>query len=178
MNKLTPRQRARVYQVAMYVLGAVLTALVLLVTDWPKVQKNFFNTGIAADMFPGVVTTAVKNTALYTALSFVLGMVLALVLALMRLSSMKPFRAFAIGYIELFRGLPALITLLFVGFGLPIAFSGFRIPGGVLGRGSVGQWIQTNTETRVRVTDSRMRLFCKEWCGFKVLWAQNSRLPL
>ena len=52
--------------------------------------------------------------------------------------SLKPFRAFAIGYIELFRGLPALITLLFVGFGLPIAFSGFRIPGGVLGRGSVG----------------------------------------
>ena len=28
--------------------------------------------------------------------------------------------------------------MLFVGFGLPIAFSGFRIPGGVLGRGSVG----------------------------------------
>jgi len=138
MKKLTPRQRARVYQIAMYVLGAVLTGLVFLATDWPKVQKNFFNTGIAADMFPEVITTAVKNTALYTALSFGLGMVLALVLALMRLSSMKPFRAFAIGYIELFRGLPALITLLFVGFGLPIAFSGFRIPGGVLGRGSVG----------------------------------------
>ncbi len=138
MKKLKPRQRVLVYQLVMYGLAAVVVLVVASQADWPKIQKNFFNTEIAADMFPEVVTSAVKNTALYTALSFVLGMALALALALMRLSSLKPFRAFAIGYIELFRGLPALITLLFVGFGLPIAFSGFRIPGGVLGRGSVG----------------------------------------
>lgn len=138
MTKLTPRQRARYYQIAMYSIAAVITLLVVLAADWPKIQKNFFNAEIAADMFPEVITSAVKNTALYTGLSFLLGMVLALVLALMRLSSLRAFRAFAIGYIELFRGLPALITLLFVGFGLPIAFDGFRIPGGVLGRGSVG----------------------------------------
>ena len=138
MKKLKPRQRVLVYQLMMYGLAAVVMLVVVTQADWSKIQKNFFNTEIAADMFPEVITSAVKNTALYTALSFVLGMVLALALALMRLSSLKPFRAFAIGYIELFRGLPALITLLFVGFGLPIAFSGFRIPGGVLGRGSVG----------------------------------------
>jgi polar amino acid transport system permease protein len=41
------------------------------------------------------------------------------------------------GYIELFRGLPALITIILVGFGLPLAF-GWRIPGGTLGKGAIG----------------------------------------
>ena len=114
MTSLTPRQRARYYQIAMYSAAAVITVVIVFAADWSKIQKNFFNPEIAADMFPEVITSAVKNTALYTLLSFVLGMVLALGLALMRLSSLKAFRAFAIGYIELFRGLPALITLLFV----------------------------------------------------------------
>jgi len=134
---LTPRQRARLYQTAMYVLAAAVVVLVVLITDWEKVQRNFFNLDVAREMFPEVITTAALNTLIYTALSFVFGFALALILALMRLSSVRPFRAFAIGYIELFRGLPALITLLFVGFGLPIAF-GWRLPGGTLGNGSVG----------------------------------------
>ncbi len=67
----------------MYGLAAVFALVVATQADWPKIQKNFFNTEIAADMFPEVITSAVKNTALYTALSFVLGMVLALALALM-----------------------------------------------------------------------------------------------
>jgi len=134
---LTPRERTKIYQISMYLLGGVLIALVAVFTDWKKVQRNFFDAEIAADMFPEVVTTAALNTVIYTALSFAIGFVLALVLALMRLSSIRPFRVFAIGYIELFRGLPALITLLFVGFGLPIAF-GWRLPGGTLGNGSAG----------------------------------------
>ena len=108
MKKLKPRQRVLVYQLMMYGLAAVVVLVVVTQADWPKIQKNFFNTEIAADMFPEVITSAVKNTALYTALSFVLGMVLALALALMRLSSLKPFRAFAIGYIELFQSDPTI----------------------------------------------------------------------
>ena len=121
----------------MYVLAAAFVAAVVFLADWDKIGRNFFNTDIMADMFPDVVFIAAKNTVIYTALSFAVGMLFALVLALMRLSSIAPFRAFAIGYIELFRGLPALITLIFVGFGVPIAF-GWRIPGGTLGTGSLG----------------------------------------
>lgn len=134
---LTPRQRARYYQVAMYALAAVVALGVAFLADWETIGRNFFNTDVMRDMFPDVIYTAARNTIIYTALSFTLGLVLALVLALMRLSSIAPFRAFAIGYIELFRGLPALITLIFVGFGLPIAFR-WSIPGGTLGSGSIG----------------------------------------
>jgi polar amino acid transport system permease protein len=65
------------------------------------------------------------------------GFVLAVALALMKLSSIGPYRWFATGYIELFRGLPALVTIIMVSFGLPIAF-GWRIPFGTPGKAAVG----------------------------------------
>ncbi len=134
---LTPRQRTKVYIASMYGLAAVIALVIGFLADWEKIGRNFFNTDVMADMFPDVIFIAAKNTLLYTALSFTLGLIFALALALMRLSSIAPFRAFAIAYIELFRGLPALITLIFVGFGVPIAF-GWNIPGGTLGTGSFG----------------------------------------
>ena len=134
---LTPRQRSKIYVVSMYALAAVIALFVGFAADWESIGRNFFNTDIIADMFPDVIFVAARNTLVYTALSFSFGLVLALVLALMRLSSIVPFRAFAIGYIELFRGLPALITLIFIGFGVPLAFQ-WSIPGGTLGAGSVG----------------------------------------
>ncbi|MFT7474962.1 MAG: polar amino acid transport system permease protein [Verrucomicrobiales bacterium] len=134
---LTPRQRTKIYVVSMYAVAAILVLLVVFLADWEKIGRNFFNTEIMAEMFPDVILIAAKNTLIYTALSFAAGLILALFLALMRLSSIAPFRAFAIVYIELFRGLPALITLIFVGFGIPIAF-GWSIPGGTLGSGSLG----------------------------------------
>ncbi len=88
-------------------------------------------------MLPDVLTVAAKNTIVYTALAFALGLVLALVLALMKRSAVRPYRWLATTYIELFRGLPALVTLSLVAFGLPIAL-GVRIPGGTLGKGTIG----------------------------------------
>ncbi len=134
---LTPRQKTRIYVTSMYALAAVIALVVAFAADWERIGRNFFNTEIMADMFPDVILIGVRNTIIYTALSFGIGLIFALVLALMRLSTVVPFRAFAIGYIELFRGLPALITLIFIGFGIPLAFS-WSIPGGTLGAGSMG----------------------------------------
>lgn len=121
----------------MYAIGLIVIVLAIVLGDWERIAFNFFNPEVMADMFPEVLTIAAKNTILYTLMSFAIGLVLALALALMKLSSIKPYRAFAIGYIELFRGLPALITLILIGFGIPIAFE-FRIPGGRVGAGVLG----------------------------------------
>jgi polar amino acid transport system permease protein len=121
----------------MYGMGVVVVLALAFFADWETIRRNFFNVDIARDMLPEVVTIAAKNTVLYTALAFALGLVMALALALMKLSSIRAYRWFASGYIELFRGLPALITIILVGFGLPLAF-GWRIPGGTLGKGSIG----------------------------------------
>lgn len=133
--KRTTRQkliRYSLYGVLVLVVGAFA-----LFADWDTIGTAFFNPEIAADMFPIVLTTAARNTIVYTFLAFSFGLVLALLLALMKLSSIKVYRWLAIVYIELFRGLPALVTIIFVGFAIPIAF-GFSVPGGTLGQGSIG----------------------------------------
>lgn len=121
----------------MYGLLAIVVIAMVFLADWEQIRKSFFNVEIMKSMFPEVVTVGARNTILYTALAFALGMIWALGLALMKLSSVAPYRWFATGYIELFRGLPALITIILVGFGLPLAF-GWRIPGGTLGKGAIG----------------------------------------
>lgn len=99
-------------------------------------REAFFDTEIFSDQFPEIVTRAARNTLTFTFFGFVIGLSLALLLALMRLSSMRPYRWFAIAWIELFRGIPALTTLLAVGFAVPIALQ-WRIPF-TYGPGSVG----------------------------------------
>jgi polar amino acid transport system permease protein len=89
-------------------------------------------------MLPELLTVALLNTVLYTLSAFVFGLVLGLILALMRLSKVAPYRWLATVYVELFRGLPALLVLIMVGFAVPTAFPGREVPGGVYGQVALG----------------------------------------
>lgn len=134
---MTRMRRQRLTRGGLYSVLVLALALAVFFTDWATLGRVFFNPQIAADMFPEVVTVAAKNTVIYTAAAFVFGLVLGLILALMKLSSIGPYRWIATSFIELFRGLPALVTIFFVAFALPIGL-GINIPGGTLGNGSVG----------------------------------------
>ena len=123
MTKRRRQQLTRGILYGVFVLGVVL---VLWLADWAAIQRNFFNPTIAREMFPAVLTVAARNTIIYTALAFSFGLVLGLILALMRLSTVSPYRWLATIYIEIFRGLPALLTIFLVGFGIPLAFRGAR----------------------------------------------------
>jgi polar amino acid transport system permease protein len=107
----------------------------VVAADWARLHRVFLNGDIFWDQFPDVVTQAALHTLIFTALSFVIGFGLAVLLALMRLSTLRPYRWFAAGWIELFRGIPALMTIFAVGYAVPIAF-GFSVPGN-FGPGSV-----------------------------------------
>ncbi|TDD97137.1 amino acid ABC transporter permease [Actinomadura rubrisoli] len=113
--------------------GAAVLAIALL-ADWSTLRLNFANWDVARDLFPEIITTGLRNTAVYTAVGFGLGLALGLVVALMRLSSALPYRWFATVYIEVFRGLPLLLIFIFVGVGVPLAFPGTNIPGGAVGQ--------------------------------------------
>ena len=63
----------------------------------------------------------VKNTLIIAAMSVVLGVVLGTLLAVMRMSRIKPFRWFAVAYIEFVRGTPLMVQLMFIFYGLPMA---------------------------------------------------------
>lgn len=135
---MTKRNKILLRRGALYSVLALGVLAFAILADWGTLQRSFANAEVAADMFPEVLTIAAKNTLVYTALAFAFGLVLALILALMKMSTIKPYKWIATAYIELFRGLPALVTLIFVAFALPIAFDGFEIPGGTLGKGMVG----------------------------------------
>lgn len=121
-RSLTRRQRARLARGAQY--GVLLAAAVAigLLADWGEVKDAFFNLDVAENQFPDVITTALVNTVTYTALGFVFGLGLGLLLALMKLSSVPPNRWLATAYIELFRGVPALLVFIALGYGVPLAF--------------------------------------------------------
>lgn len=108
-----------------------------LLADWPTIGRIFFRVDIAAGMFPEVLTRFAVNTLAYTFAAFLFGLALALILALMRLSPVGPYRWIATSYVELFRSVPALVTILLVNFGVPLAF-GRRVPGGLFGIAAVG----------------------------------------
>jgi polar amino acid transport system permease protein len=116
------RKRARVSRGVQYSILVAVVVVLVFTADWGKIQRTFFNPDVAAAMFPDVITIALVNTLIYTGLGFGFGLVLGLVLALMRLSSVRVYRWLAGAYIEFFRGLPALLVILAVGTGIPIAF--------------------------------------------------------
>lgn len=88
---------------------------------------EFLNARIMRDMFPGVLTEGAKNTLVFTAFSFTGGLALGLLLALMRISRRRVLRWPSAVYTDLLRGLPALLTIVFIGFGIPIA-TGWQFP--------------------------------------------------
>ncbi|GAA4283177.1 hypothetical protein GCM10022261_07080 [Brevibacterium daeguense] len=124
---MSKRKRSQISRWIQYAILIVVAAFVVIQADWATLAETFLNLEVAAGMFPEVITVALKNTILFTLLGFALGLVLAIVLALMRLSSVGPYRWLAIIYIEFFRGLPALVVFLVMGFGLPVAFPGLGL---------------------------------------------------
>lgn len=132
------RTRRRLTRGAAYAVFIAVLLLVAVAADWGRLADSFLRPDVAADMFPGVVTTALLNTIIYTVLAFTFGLVVGLALALARLSSVAPYRWFATAYIEVFRGLPALLVLFLVGYGIPLAFPDREIPGGLYGSVTLG----------------------------------------
>lgn len=135
---LSRRQKARIGRGIQYAIGLVVLGLLIWAIDWPQFKEAFARWDIVQRMLPRVITVGLLNTVIYTACAFVFSFVFGLILALMKLSSITVYRALATSYIEFFRGVPALVVLFMVAFGIPNAFPGFTFPGGTLGMVTLG----------------------------------------
>ena len=124
---ISKRKKAQYRRIAVYVLSVVALLAVALVVDWSRLQGAMFKWDIVVEQFPDILLSAGKNTLIFTILGFAGGLSFGLLFALMRLSTVRPYRWFAATYIEIFRGIPLLVTLLILGFGIPIA-TGWRRP--------------------------------------------------
>ena len=98
------------------------------IADLDNLRETMFKPDLIQDQFPKIITQAAKNTLIFTISGFAGGSVLGLLLALMKLSSVSFYRIISSIYIDIIRGLPAILILIFIAYGIPIAF-GVRIPG-------------------------------------------------
>ncbi|GAB7071391.1 amino acid ABC transporter permease [Mycolicibacterium hodleri] len=121
------RRSTLIALVSTVVFAAVLLLAVTSSPGWPRVRGSFFNLRIGWDSLPALLEGLWLNVRVLIvcqALILIFGLGLAAVRTL-RGPVWFPLRALATGYVDLFRGLPLLICLYLVGFGLP----GLRLSG-------------------------------------------------
>ncbi len=109
------------------VFAAVLLFAVTSSPGWPRVRDSFFNLRVGWESLPLLLDGLWLNIRVLVVcevLVLIFGLGLAAARTL-RGPVWFPVRALAIGYVDLFRGLPLLICLYLVGFGLP----GLRLSG-------------------------------------------------
>ncbi|HEY6577235.1 MAG TPA: amino acid ABC transporter permease [Mycobacterium sp.] len=109
------------------VFAAVLLFAVTSSPGWPRVRDSFFNLRVGWDSLPALLEGLwlnIRVLVICQVLILIFGLGLAAVRTL-RGPVWFPVRALATGYVDLFRGLPLLICLYLVGFGLP----GLRLSG-------------------------------------------------
>lgn len=131
---MTRRQRRAASRGAQYALFTAAVVALAVGADWGRLANQFAKPDLVRQLFPDIITVALRNTVVFTLSGFVVGLLLGLVIALMRLSPVAPYRWVAGLYIEFFRGLPALLIFIFVGVAVPLAFPGTEIAGGTYGK--------------------------------------------
>jgi polar amino acid transport system permease protein len=113
----------------LYVLGLVISAVILSGLLWffatkdGVIRRTFFNGEVMQDFIPSLRAGLWFNIRLFIAAE-ILVLVFGLVVALMKMMPGKqgrPVRMIAGVYTDVFRGLPALVTIYLIVFGLPLA---------------------------------------------------------
>ncbi|GAA1713252.1 amino acid ABC transporter permease [Isoptericola hypogeus] len=117
-------QRRRATLVATVASVVVLAGVVYVVTTapgWERAREAFFSPERAWEVLPDVAAGLWLNLRVWL-VAGVVGLVVGLALAVVRTSRLPalfPLRVFALVYVDVFRGVPLLLVLLLVGFGLP-----------------------------------------------------------
>jgi polar amino acid transport system permease protein len=102
------------------VLGG-LAALILTSKGWPNVRDTFFDWQAFKDAFPDVLDGFWLDVRIFLVVEVAV-LALGLVVALARASrapAFFPFRMLAASYTDIFRGLPVILVVYLIGFGVP-----------------------------------------------------------
>ena len=102
------------------VLGC-LVVVVITSPGWISLRDTFFKWAYGVEILPKVLLGFMTNVTLTLIAGSVVSL-LGLALALVRTSrapALLPFRILATAYVDIFRGIPMLLVILLVGFGIP-----------------------------------------------------------
>lgn len=118
------QQRRRALVIAGISTILVIVALVVLVPmapGWEKVQKSFFNGSVLAKSFPKLLDAFKINIMIFawsTPAIAVLGLLIALARDV-KSPALFPLRIFGAVFTDVFRGVPVILTVYLIGFGIP-----------------------------------------------------------
>ena len=118
------RLRRRSLAVASLSTGIMLALIVVLVPmapGWDRVQQAFFNGEVFRKTFPGLARAFLVDIMIFAwcaPMIAVLGLVIALARDA-RSPALFPLRLFGIVYNDVFRGVPVILVIYLVGFGVP-----------------------------------------------------------
>ena len=127
---LTRRQRYEAQQrrrsliiaaTSTFVVVACLIIFVPMTPGWEKVQRSFFNGGVLVDTFPRLLDAFMINVMIF-AWSAPAIAILGLLIALARdvkSPALFPLRVFGATFTDVFRGVPVILTVYLIGFGIP-----------------------------------------------------------
>ena len=104
----------------MLVLGTI-AVLVVTSPGWPSVRETFLSWHDFSRAFPSILDGFWLDVRLFCIVEVVV-LVLGLVIALLRTTTapaLFPLRAFAVVFVDLFRGIPTILMVYLVGFGIP-----------------------------------------------------------
>lgn len=121
------RRSTGIASVSTLIFLVVVCTAIVLSPGWPEVRASFLNGEIARDSLPDILRGLWLNIRVL-AVSAVLIVIVGLFVAALRTLRGPiyfPLRALAAAYTDLFRGMPLIILLYLVGFGLP----GLRLQG-------------------------------------------------
>ena len=103
------------------VFAAVAWFAVVNTSGWQRVQHSFFDPAVLAKAWPRVIAGLWLNIRVlfFAALGVLVLSIILATLRTLRGPVFFPVRALVAGYTDLFRGLPLIIVLYLVGFGIP-----------------------------------------------------------
>ena len=118
------RLKRRALTVAGLSTSIVVLAIVILVPlapGWAAVKKSFFNGEVFAKTFPGLLNAFLLDVMIF-AWSAPLIALLGLAIAVARdvqTPALYPLKLFAMAFTDIFRGLPVILVIYLIGFGIP-----------------------------------------------------------
>jgi polar amino acid transport system permease protein len=102
------------------VLGG-LAALILTSPGWPEVRETFFNWEVFKESFPDVAKAFWLDVKIFLVAEVAI-LAVGLLVALVRIArspAMFPVRLLSVVFVDLFRGIPTILLVFLIGFGVP-----------------------------------------------------------
>jgi polar amino acid transport system permease protein len=103
------------------VVVGVIGWIVVHSAGWPRLQATFFDAQVFSDSLPEIASAFLVNVRIFL-IAEILILTFSLLLAILR--NLRdpvffPVRAFAVVYVDLFRGIPSILIVYLLGFGIP-----------------------------------------------------------